>query len=73
MIVTITLFVVGFILPPQGEISGSVLLAGGILMLPVCVFIIGCARVAGVGGAVEIDLKNGNIKFGKDETTTKEI
>ena len=67
--ITAGMFVASLFIPPQGVIDKSVLVAGGILMTPLCFFCLLCIKAV---SGVEIDLKNKTLKLKaeKNETTT---
>jgi hypothetical protein len=71
LVVTAGLFIASLFLPPEGIIDRSVLIAGGILMTPLCFFCLLCIKAV---SGVEIDLKNKTLKLktDKNETNTQE-
>lgn len=70
LVVTAGLFIASLFIPPEGVIDRTVLIAGGILMTPLCFFCILCTKAV---SGIEIDLKNKTLKLKseKNETTTK--
>lgn len=67
LVISIVLFVGGFFCPPIGQIDGSVLTAGGILL--------GFATIAIAGqnlaNGKEVTIKNGDIEISVDEERDK--
>lgn len=68
LVISIVLFVGGFFCPPIGQIDGSVLTAGGILL--------GFATIAIAGqnlaNGKEVTIKNGDIEISVDEERDKQ-
>lgn len=67
LVISIVLFVGGFFCPPIGQIDGSVLTAGGILL--------GFATIAIAGqnlaNGKDVTIKNGDIEISVDEERDK--
>jgi hypothetical protein len=68
LVISIVLFVGGFFCPPIGQIDGSVLTAGGILL--------GFATIAIAGqnlaNGKDVTIKNGDIEISVDEERDKQ-